>query len=190
LISDVVTVSGTTLGESDIGGRLPEVCHWYALWTHSHCERLVYDHLTAKGFQAFFPTIEVWSRRGGLRHRIQVPMFPGYLFVHHAMDKAGYIAVRQTRGLVSVLGERWDRLSVIPDQEIYSIQALRDSRLPVLPHTFLRDGERVRIVRGPLADAEGILLRQKPSTGLLVLSIELLQRSVAVEIDCTLVVPA
>src|SRR5207244_354671 len=59
--------------------------------------------------------------------------------------------------------------------------------LPILPYPYLRDGQRVRITRGPLADVEGILVRGNPNKGLLVLSVDLLHRSVAVQIDCTLV---
>jgi transcription termination/antitermination protein NusG len=64
------------------------------------------------------------------------------------------------------------------------------AHVPVSPHTYLRDGQRVRLTHGPLADVEGILVRQKPDKGLLVLSVDLLRRSVAVEIDCTWVAPA
>lgn len=163
---------------------------WRALWTRSHCERLVWDQLTAKGFHPFLPTIDVWSRRAGLRRQIQVPMFPGYLFLCHAMDKSAYTEVRKTRGLVCVLGERWDNLAVVPACEIEAIQRLVQTRTPVLAHAFLRAGQRVRIVCGPLADVEGILLRERPEKGLLVLSIGLLGRSVAVEVDCTWTVPA
>src|ERR671931_194835 len=81
---------------------------WHALWTRSHCEQLVHDQLTAKGFNLFLPKIEQWSRRGGLRHRIRVPMFSGYVFLHAAMDKASYVEVVKARGLVQVLGEHWD----------------------------------------------------------------------------------
>ncbi len=163
---------------------------WYALWTRSHCERLVYDQLMAGGIDAFLPAVEVWSARAGARHRIRVPMFPGYLFVRHVMDKAGYIEVRKARGLVSILGERWDRLAVVPDSEIQAIQAVVGADLPVLPHAYLHEGQRVRIIRGPLADVEGILVRQNPNRGLLVISVELLRQSIAVEVDCTWVVPA
>ena len=168
----------------DLSGAL-----WYALWTRSHCERLVHDQLIAKGFDAFFPTIDVWSRRGGVRRRIQGPMFPGYLFLHHAVDKTSYIEVQKTRGLVRVLGERWDRLVPVPDEEIDAIQTVLRARAPVLPHAYLREGQRVRIARGPLAGVEGVLVRQNPTTGLLVLTVELLRQSVAVEVDCTLAVP-
>jgi transcription termination/antitermination protein NusG len=60
----------------------------------------------------------------------------------------------------------------------------------VMPHPYVRDGERIRILRGPLTDVEGILIRSKPNKGLVVLRVALLQRSVAVEVDCTLVTPA
>ena len=160
---------------------------WHVLWTRSHCEQLVYDQLTAKGFQLFLPRMDVWSRRGGVRRVSNLPMFPGYLFLHHAMDKPSYIEVRKARGLVEVLGERWDRLDVVPDAEVEAIQKVQGARLPAMPHPYLREGRRVRITRGPLAEVEGILARIRANKGVLVVSIDLLKRSVAVEIDCTLV---
>lgn len=160
---------------------------WYALWTRSHCERLVHDQLTAKGFDLFLPEIDVWSRRGGIRHRCSAPMFPGYLFLHHGMDASSYIEVRKARGLVRILGEGWERLAVLSDEEIEAIQAVLRAQQPVLAHPYLREGQRVRITRGPLANVEGILVRMKPGKGLLVLSVSLLRRSVAVEVDCTVV---
>lgn len=163
---------------------------WYVLWSCSHCEQLVYDQLAAKGFHLLLPKIDVWSRRGGLRHLIRAPMFPGYLFLRHAMDKASYIEVRKARGLVRILGERSDRLAVVPDAEIEAIQRVLDAHVPAMPHPYLREGQRVRITRGPLAGVEGILVQIKPNKGVLVLSVELLQRSVAVAVDCTLVVAA
>ena len=115
-------------------------------------------------------------------------MFPGYLFVHHAMDKHGYVQVLQARGVVRILGERWDRLAPVDDAEIAAIQQLATTDVHVLPHPYLREGHRVRIVDGPLTGLEGVLLQVKPGKGLLVVSVELLQRSVAVEVDCTRVV--
>jgi len=174
-------------GESKRNENGSQIDKWFVLWTRSHCEQLVYDQLAAKGFSMFLPTMNIWSRRGGVRRPLPVPMFPGYLFVHHAMDKASYIELRKARGLVDVLGERWDRLAVVPEEEIEAIQRVQRTRLPAMPHPYLREGRRVRITRGPLADVEGILVRIKSNKGLLVVSINLLQRSVAVEVDCTLV---
>ena len=178
-------MAGTDESEPKEGrGRIGQ---WFVLWARSHCEQLVYDQLTAKGFRLFLPKMEVWSRRGGGRHVSSVPMFPGYLFLQHAMDKTSYIEVCKARGLAEILGRRWDRLAVVPGAEIEAIQRVQHARLPALPHPYLREGRRVRITRGPLADVEGILIRIKSNKGLLVLSVNLLQRSVAVEVDCTLV---
>ncbi len=163
---------------------------WHVFWTRSHCEQIVFDQLTARGFHAFLPKINVWCRRGGLRRGSRAPMFPGYLFLHHAMDKASFIEVSKVRGFVRILGERWDRLAVVPDEEIEGFQAVMQASLPTLPYPYLREGQRVRITSGPLANVEGILVQIKPTKGLLVLSIDLLRRSVAIEVDCTLVAPA
>jgi transcription termination/antitermination protein NusG len=162
---------------------------WHVLWTRSHCEQLVHDQLLARGFRPYLPTLEVWSRRRGLRHRIRIPMFPGYVFLRNALDKHSDVEVRKARGVVALLGDGWDRRAVVPECEMQAIEKLIQSGLPALPHPFLKQGQRVRINRGPLADVEGILLRTKPNKGLLLLSVALLQRSVAVEVDCTLVAP-
>ena len=180
-------------GSAETGIREPDPGdhqRWYVLWAQSHCEQRVYDQLAAKGFHLFLPRVEVWSRRNGLRHLIRIPMFPGYLFLHHAMDKLSYIEVRKARGLVRILGERWDRLAAVPDPEIEAIQRVARTQAPVLAHPYLREGQRVRVTGGPLAGVEGILVQGNPTKGLLVLSVGLLQRSVAVQVDCTLVTSA
>jgi transcriptional antiterminator NusG len=163
---------------------------WHVLWTRSNCEQLVHDQLTAKGLDVFLPRIGVWSSRGGRRHLAQEPMFRSYLFLRHAMDKATYLEVCKAIGLVSILGERWDRLEAVPSSEIEAIQRALRANLPVFPHAYLREGQRVRIARGPLADVEGIFVRGNPTKGVLVISVNMLRRSVAVELDCTLVAGA
>ena len=160
---------------------------WHVLWTRSNFEQLVHDQLVPKGFDVFLPTIDEWSRRGGDRLIRRVPMFRGYLFVRHAMDKTSYLEVCKARGLVRILGERWDRLDVVPDGEIEAIQRVLQARLPILPYPYLREGQRVRITSGPMVDVEGILVRSNPTKGLVVISINLLRRSIAVQVDCTLV---
>lgn len=163
---------------------------WHALWTHSHCEQLVRDQLLRAGYHAFLPTVDVWSRRRGIRRLIDVPMFPGYLFLRHAIDKKSYCEVSRVRGVVRVLGERWDCLARIPDEEMEAIEAVAMAREPVLPYPYLKEGQRARIVAGPLAGLEGILVKSRLDKGLLVLSVHLLQRSVAMSVDATAVVPA
>jgi transcriptional antiterminator NusG len=167
----------------------PTVPRWHALWTHGHCELLVFDQLIAKGFDAFLPRIRTWSRRGKRRHLVTEPMFPGYLFLRHAIDRHAHVEILKTRGLARVLGERWDRLAIVADGDIEAIQRVLDTDLLVLPHAYLREGQRVRITDGPLADLTGILIQRKPTRGHLVISVDLLRRSVAVEVDCTQVEP-
>jgi transcription termination/antitermination protein NusG len=163
---------------------------WHVLWTRSNFEQRVHDRLAAKGLEAFLPKIPMWSRRGGRRSLGEAPMFPGYLFLHHAMDKTTYIDVCKSTGLVSVLGERWDRLDSVPEVEVLAIKQTLEARVPIFPHVYLQEGQRVRIIQGPMTDVEGIFMQGKPRKGLVVISIEMLRRSIAVEVDCTMVAAA
>lgn len=163
---------------------------WYALWTQSHCEKLVRDQLDVRGFNLFLPTIGVWSRRAGITRRILRPMFPGYLFLCDELNGPRHADVLKTRGLVCVLGGARGGPSAIPDKEIEAIRALVRSALPASPHPYLRTGQRVRITGGPLTDVEGILVDRRSPKGLLVLSVHLFRRSVAVEVDCALAAAA
>jgi transcription antitermination factor NusG len=176
--------SGVGLHEGK--GRSP-LTPWHAVWTRSNCEQRVRDELDAKGFESFLPKARSWRWRAGERRRVEVPLFPGYLFVHHDLDKASYAEVLKAHGVVRVLGERWDRLAAIPPDEIEAIQRVMDAGLSVFPCAHLHAGDRVRITGGPLTGVQGTFVRGRPDRGLLVLTVELLQRSVAVEIDCTLV---
>jgi transcription antitermination factor NusG len=181
------TASATVPARRTAGERRPQ---WHALWTRSNCEQLVHDQLQGMGFRAFLPKVFAWSKRTGARKRVSVPLFPGYLFLYEALDKSRYVDVRKARGLVTILGASWDRPAVVPDAEIDGIRSVVAAGVPVLTHPYLKQGRRVRIVRGPLAGVEGVLSEARPEKGLLVLSVELLQRSVAVEVDCTDTVPA
>jgi transcription antitermination factor NusG len=163
---------------------------WYALWTHSRCEQVVRDQLLAKGYYAFLPTVDVWSRRRGARTLRTAPMFPGYLFVRHAMDRQACTDVYAVRGLVRMLGSGWDRPAPIADHEIDAIERVTVARTPVLPYPYLAEGQRARITAGPLSGLEGRLVEVRSRQGLLVLTVELLQRSVAVVVDATEVTPA
>ncbi len=160
---------------------------WYAVWTHSHCEQSVSHQLSSKGFAAFLPEMSQWSKRGGEKRLIRVPMFPGYLFVRDAMDKTSYIEILKSRGVVRILEDGWTRLTPVPDSEIDAIQHVVQAEVPVFAHEHLSEGDRVEVVEGPLAGIEGLFVQDKLTKGRLVLNIDLLGRSVAVEVDCTAV---
>ncbi len=163
---------------------------WYALWTHSHCEQLVRGQLDARGFEVFLPTIGAWSWRAGVKHRIRRPLFPGYLFVRDELCGARYVELLKARGLVGVLGGQDGGPGEIPEAEIDAIRTLVHSELPASPYPYLQTGQRVRIQEGPLTGVEGILVDRRAGKGLLVVSVHLFRRSVAVEVDCALAVAA
>lgn len=163
---------------------------WYAVWTRSHCERLVADQLAAKGFASFLPEIHRRPRRTSpARTLVPTPMFPGYLFVRDAMDKTRYIEMLKVRGIVRVLEDGWTRLTPIDDGDIEAIRKVMEADVTVLPHPYLRHGERVRVVEGPLSGVEGIFVHDRQQKGRLVLSVDLLGRSVSVEVDDMAVAP-
>jgi transcription antitermination factor NusG len=163
--------------------------HWHVLWTRSNFEQRVDDQLRGKGFETFLPRMRGWGSRGSVRRRSEVPMFPGYLFVRGVRDHASHVEVRKARGLVQMLGQRWDCPAVVPEGEVGALQKLSQSSLDSFAIPFVREGQAVRVVAGPLAGIEGTLVRTNARTGLLVLSVNLLQRSVAAEVHCSAVLP-
>jgi transcription antitermination factor NusG len=165
------------------GGEALPGDEWYAVWTRSNCERLVEEQLAAKAFTAFLPEMTVRGRRDGSSHAMRVPVFPGYLFVRRAMDKTSYVEILKARGVVRILDGGWSRLTPIPADEVDAIQRLVRSGVPLFSHAYFHQGDRVRVVEGPLAGLEGVFVREQPNKGRLVLSINLLQASVAIDVD-------
>jgi transcription termination/antitermination protein NusG len=162
---------------------------WYAIWTRSHCERLVAAQLEAKGIPPFLPEMRVRSSRRGTTAIVRAPMFPGYLFVHQAMNKDCYVEMLKIRGLVRILEDGWTRLTPIPDADMTALQRIVEADVPAFAHPHLAQGARVSIVDGPLTGIEGVFVRGHSSQGCLVISIDLLGRSVAVAIDAAAVMP-
>jgi transcription antitermination factor NusG len=156
---------------------------WYAIWLRSHYEQTVARQLSAKGFHTFLPEIATRSRSAGPKRSTRTPMFPGYLFVRDALDKERYIAMLQVRGIVRVLEDGWSRLTPIPAEEIEAIHQLSKADMIVSPHAHLQQGDRVRVLEGPLTGVEGIFVQDKASKGRLVVSVNMLGRSVAVDLD-------
>jgi transcription antitermination factor NusG len=156
---------------------------WYALYTKHQHEKVVARNLTGKGFETFVPLYESarnWKDRVQL---VEVPLFPCYVFFKGALDRR--LDIVKTPGiyyLVSHAGQP----AAIPGAEIEGIRHAVGSGARLEPHPFLKCGDRVRVKCGPLAGIEGILVRKK-SVSRLVLSVEMLGKSAAVEIDVFLV---
>lgn len=153
---------------------------WYAVHTASRHEQRVHDRLIEKSIHTFLPKMEVWSRRKDRRKRIQIPLFPGYLFVKAYLDNDIWLRVLKTPGVAYIL-TNGSKCTPIPENQITSIQTLLENDVLISPYPYLKIGQKVRIVNGPLMGCEGILLREKPNKERLIISIDLLKRSVCAE---------
>jgi transcription antitermination factor NusG len=158
---------------------------WFALRVRSRYENTVATILGGKGYEWLLPRYKSrrpWSDR---IKEIQLPLFPGYIFCR--FDLQHRLPILTTPGVVTVVGIG-KRPVPIDDAEITAIQAAVRSGLPSRPWPFLQIGQRVRVEYGPLCGLEGILVDFKGRRRL-VLSVNLLQRSVAVEVDGAWVIP-
>jgi transcription antitermination factor NusG len=158
---------------------------WYALSVKHQHERRAEIALGSKGFEALAPTYRArrqWSDRA---KSLDLPLFSGYVFCR--FDFAVRIAVLDTPGIARIVGFG-NGPAPVADEEIAAIKVAMASGLAVRPWPHLKPGDRVRIEDGPLRGVEGILLKEKVSLRL-VLGVELLQRSIAVELEPESIVP-
>lgn len=158
---------------------------WWALYTRHQHEKSVSSVLSAKGFEVFLPLYESVRRWKDRNKLLSLPLFPCYVFVRGGLERR--LQILTTPGVHMIL-TRGEAVAVIPEAEIQAIQRSLDGNLHVEPHPFLKSGDRVRVIRGSLEGVEGLLVRKK-SLVRLVLSVEMLAQSVAVEIDAADVVP-
>lgn len=155
---------------------------WYAIHTRSHFEQKVHEGLCAKSIESFLPRIQVMSRRKDRRKRIFIPMLPGYVFFHSDMDPEQYHQVLKTVGVVRVVGFKGKAIPA-NDREIASLMILDGTDRTVANREYMNKGDRVMIMEGPLKGLVGFYLRHKAQTAKVVVSVELLQRSLEVEIE-------
>jgi len=162
--------------------------YWYCIHTRSRHEDAVCQRLTDKKFAAFLPKIEVWSRRKDRRKKIQKALFSGYLFVHEILDPRRGLEILKTPGVVKILGNEMGPLPV-PDIQIESIKKILNGKAAVSPFPYLKEGQLVRVMEGALRGCQGFLVKIKEEKEKLVISIDLLRRSVSVEIDSGCIEP-
>ena len=153
--------------------------HWYAAYTCANHEKGVARQLERRSVECFLPLYESVRRWKDRRVRLELPLFPGYVFVQLALRDR--LRVLEIPGVVRLVGFNGFP-TALPHAEI---DALRDGLkcyLRAEPHPFLKTGLRVRIKRGPFAGMEGILVRRKGNLRV-VLSLDLIVRSIIVDID-------
>jgi transcription antitermination factor NusG len=157
-----------------IAGQIP----WWAVYARHQHEKQVAETLQAKGFDVFLPLYESVRRWKDRRKVLALPLFPGYVFVRGAHERR--LGILTTPGVHMILS-RGDAAAEIPEEEIEAIRRSLQARVAVEPCPYLKCGDRVRVTRGALEGIEGILIRKK-NVFRLVLSVDMLAQSVAVEI--------
>jgi len=164
-----MAVSGAALAEA----------RWFAIWTRSRHESTVRQQLSAKGIEAFLPTVTKWSRWKDRKKRIDWPLFPGYCFARFGVGDT--LPVLTCAGVVSLVSFE-GRPAPIDEHEIESVRTLVESELRFDPCPLVREGSLVEVVCGPLRGVVGRLVR-KGSHARLVLSVGLIGQGVTVEVD-------
>jgi transcription antitermination factor NusG len=152
---------------------------WYAAHTSANHEKKVAEQLAVRAVEYFLP---LYSSRRQWRDRrvtLELPLFPGYVFVHLALRDR--LLVLQIPGLAKLVGFN-GRPTTLPDEEIEGLMKGLAAGARAEPHPFFTMGRRVRVKAGPLAGLQGILVRRKKQVRFVV-SVELIQRSVTVEVD-------
>lgn len=158
---------------------------WFALQVRTQHERGVAEFLRGKGYEWFLPMYKCRKRWSDRVKEVDTPLFPGYLFCRFNVHER--LPILKTPGVIQIVG--YNRQPVaIDESEICAIQTLVGSGFPTQPWPHLQAGDKVQIESGPLRGLVGILTAFKGQHRLIV-SITLLQRAVAVEIDSALVTP-
>jgi transcription termination/antitermination protein NusG len=158
---------------------------WHAIYVRYQHERAVTHHLERLGFPVFLPLYREVRRWSDRRKELSRPLFPGYVFFSGGLDRR--LEVLNTPGVCSLVMSG-GKVAVIPATELEPIGRILLSNASVAPHPFLNAGARIRVRSGPLAGLEGLVVRVKDSMRI-VLSVEMLCQSVAVEVDESLVEP-
>lgn len=152
---------------------------WYAAYTCAQHEKRVTKQLEERCVESFLPLYETVRRWKDRRVRLQMPLFPGYVFVRLALrDRLQVLQVPSVVRLVSFNGIP----TALPEEEMESLRNGLRSGICAEPHPYLKVGKRVWIKSGPLQGMRGILVRKKNAIRVVV-SLDLIMRSVAVETD-------
>ena len=158
--------------------RLP-VERWYAVSVRPRYEKLATRHLEHQGVNCFLPVYRSVRRWKDRRKELDMALFPGYVFVNlNARDRLGVLQAPGVLRFVTFQGQP----AAVPDCEIRALESSMFAGVRPQPHPYLSKGRKVRVKSGPLVDAEGIMIRRKEGFRL-VLSIELIMRSVILEVD-------
>jgi transcriptional antiterminator NusG len=161
---------------------------WFAVQTRPRHEKTVAAGFKEKGIGAFLPLLSENHRWSDRCRSVDVPLFPGYVFIHTADTAATRVSVLRTCGVIRFVGVRGTGLP-IPDEQIESVRIILEHGIRLTPFPYLNVGQRVRIRGGSLEGVQGILLGMNDDQSLII-SVELIQRSLAVRVSGYQVEPA
>jgi transcription antitermination factor NusG len=156
---------------------------WYAIYTRHQHEKSVVQLLQAKGFEVFLPLYAAVHRWKDREKELSLPLFPCYVFLRGGLERRYDIVT--TPGMHCFVGAG-NQPETIPSEEIEAIRRAVENSIRLEPHPYLKCGDRVRVKSGPMTGVEGTLLRKK-SLYRLVLSVDVLRQSVALDIDAAIV---
>jgi transcription antitermination factor NusG len=163
---------------ASVAGSQPQ---WYAIHTRAQHEKAVVSHLKSEGIDTFLPLVSEIHRWSDRRKVVEVPLFSCYAFVNLCLVPEMWAKVLRVSGVLRFVGIRGEGVP-IPENQVESLRALVSGKLPYSVYPFLKVGQRVRVRGGALDGVEGILIARNGNRTL-VISVEPIQRSLAISID-------
>lgn len=189
LMASTSTIGTTSAADFAERAALPAVWaeeHWYAAYTRAQHEKRVAAELGMREVEHFLPLYSSVRRWKDRRVQLELPLFPGYVFVRLALRER--LRVLQIPSVVRLVGFN-GQATALPDSEMEIMRSGLSQNSRTEPHPFVKVGRRVRIIVGPFAGLEGIL-KQKKGNLRVIVSLELIQKSMAVDVDIADVRPA
>jgi transcription antitermination factor NusG len=162
-------------------GKFAQLHHWLAVQTRPRYEKKVSDEFTEKAIQNFLPLLSIKHQWSDRKKTVLLPLFPGYIFVRIAPIQGFRVSVLRTSGVINLVGARGIG-TPIPDHEIDAIHKILSQQIPFSPYPFMRIGQAVRIRGGALDGIRGVLTKVNGDLSL-VISVELIQRSIAMRVS-------
>ena len=158
-----------------------EELRWYALHTRARHERVVEHRLREQGMEAFLPTVRETHRWSDRKKTVEVPLFSCYVFVRCSLSSEDRTRVCRVESALGFVGTRGTGVP-IPDEQIENVRSALSQTAPCRSHPFLKVGQRVRVCGGAMDGVEGVFLSENGDQSL-VISVDVIQRSLAVRID-------
>lgn len=154
---------------------------WYVLHTKSRAEKVVNEILVKKSIEVFLPSVNVRSKRKDRKVMLNLPLFPGYLFVKSDLQAHEHLSILKTPGAVKLIGNKEGPVPV-ETSVVESLKIMVSTGESILTGTQFRKGERVMVIRGPFTGVTGIFSKYR-GEGRVIVFIDILGQSASVEVD-------